>query len=428
MITFLAGLDYNIIMSTFVFYLKDLVKTDRPHLCYAILLGVFSVSATLTGGFGGRYVDRTRNLKIYTNAVLALILIGNLLYSVYLHPAFLIIGRLLAGVGDPFMSVCAGELVRLYSREEATSAIWVMTTAYAMGFTVGPAFGIIFKGVNFKIGSFIVTYLNFIGIFVAGVTFVTLVMSNMLLPNKLLELKDLVKNMPEKSSKIANCDTDKKGLTRDEIVAPKENNNHVETLPTKQVFSNCIAMYSSFSLDMLFPLLVDDILKWSQFALSAMLVTSSVSYFFILCTLVKICTTDKRTYYTIIFCLCCMLINFSVIFELKVLARDVRRDIILMVGFVIAYTLVWLPIQVLLKSMVAKLIPPKIQSFSQGLIAGIMRLAMIIPAFTTPLLMPWIHIWALTLFVIVTINIMVFIMRRKSLANIRVISVNNNKL
>lgn len=119
------------------------------------------------------------------------------------------------------------------------------------------------------------------------------------------------------------------------------------------------------------------------------------------------------------------MVKFGVIFELKILPRNFTRDVTLITVFVATYTVVWLPVHIILKSMIAKLIPPSIQSFSQGLVAGIMGLAMIIPGFTTPLLMPWIHFWAFALIVIVAGNIVFFVVRRGSLTNIKVVSLDN---
>lgn len=196
MIIFLAGLDYSIIMSTMVPYLKDMVQVENPNLYHSATLGAFSLSSILVGTVSGRFVDRTRNLKKYIILVLLLMLIGNLLYAIYLHPAFLIIGRFLAGIGDSFMGVSAGELVRLHNRKDATKAIWVISAAFSIGFTSGPVFGVLFKGINITIGSFVVNYLNFIGIFVSVLSFIAMVISMTLLPNKPLDLHSVEKNVP----------------------------------------------------------------------------------------------------------------------------------------------------------------------------------------------------------------------------------------
>lgn len=77
-----------------------------------------------------------------------------------------------------------------------------------------------------------------------------------------------------------------------------------------------------------------------------------------------------------------------------------------MIAFVINYMSIWLPGQILLKSMVAKLIPANHQSFSHVLLSGVARLAMTIPAFTTVPLMPWVG------------NVVKLFVGRKALCNI----------
>ncbi|XP_057308154.1 uncharacterized protein LOC130646037 [Hydractinia symbiolongicarpus] len=348
MVVFLAGLDYSIIMSTLVLYLNDLVKVSNPNLYYSIILGAFAVSSILVGTVCGRFVDRTRNLKMYIILVLLLMLIGNLFYAVYLHPAFLIIGRFLAGIGDSFMGVSAGELVRLHNRKDGTKAIWVISAAFSMGFTSGPVFGIMFKGINITIGSFVVNYLNFIGIFVAGL--------------------------------------------------------------------------SNYSLDILLPLIIYDLLQWNQLVLTITVVITAVPFFGILYVFSKFCMKDKREYYACIFGICCTLICFCVIFEFKVLRRNHTRDMWLMAVFIFGYIFIWFPDEVFLTSMLAKKVPPSIQSFAHGLRSSLGMFATVIPSFTTPLLMPWIHILAVVLIIAVSCNLVYFFVRMKSMTNIKVIS------
>ncbi|XP_057296117.1 uncharacterized protein LOC130625051 [Hydractinia symbiolongicarpus] len=432
-IAFLTGLDYGVVISTLVLYLKDLVQVDNPNLYYAIVIGTFSLSSILVGTIGGHIVDQTRNLKMFTNLVLLLMLIGNLLYVIYLHPAFLIIGRFLAGFGDSFFSGSAGELVRLHNRKDATKAIWIISAAFAIGFISGPAFAVIFKGINFKIGSLVVNYLNFVGVFIAGLSFILIFSSNILLPDEPLDLNFVEKTEPEDDQ---NDSSYHKGENSKPARIEMENLNVVKTLATKQVISllltdkdvlliyitSLISMYSNFGLDIVLPLIVYELLEWSQLALTVILIISSLTFFAMLCVFSKFCTTDRREYHAFLICTCCSLICLVVILEFNVLTRSFRRDVLLITVFVICYSVVWFPEQVFMKSIIAKIVPPSIQSFTQGSRSAISRFSGIISAITTPLLMPWIHIWAFVLIIMVTCNLVCLVIRGKSLTNIKVIS------
>lgn len=169
-----------------------------------------------------------------------------------------------------------------------------------------------------------------------------------------------------------------------------------------------ISLYGNYSLDILLPLIIYDLLQWSQLALTITIVLTAVPFFVFLYVFSKLCTTDKREYYACMFSIFCTLICFCIIFEFKVLARNYTRDMWLMAVFIIGFTFIWFPNEVFLTSMLAKNVPPSIQSFAHGFRSSLGMIATVIPAFTTPLLMSWVHILAFTLVIVVTFNWSIF--------------------
>ena len=119
----IVGIDYSVILSTVYLYLRDFIHTPHPNLCYGIIITLFNLSSTLFGAMSGRWVDKTRRIKIYVNIILVLQVIGNVLYTIPYSVAFPIIGRVLAGISDPFSNVCTGEILRIYHGEESTRAL-----------------------------------------------------------------------------------------------------------------------------------------------------------------------------------------------------------------------------------------------------------------------------------------------------------------
>ena len=60
---------------------------------------------------------------------------GLILYVIPLHPVFLLVGRLISGIGDPFTSVVSGEVIRLFDEEGGARAMMIMASIYSVGFT-----------------------------------------------------------------------------------------------------------------------------------------------------------------------------------------------------------------------------------------------------------------------------------------------------
>ena len=90
-------------------YLRDLIGTPYPNLCYGLIITLFNLSSTFFGVVSGRWVDNTRRIRTYINVILLLQVFGNLMYAVPYSVAFPIVGRVLAGISDPFSNVCTGK-------------------------------------------------------------------------------------------------------------------------------------------------------------------------------------------------------------------------------------------------------------------------------------------------------------------------------
>ena len=61
-----------------------------------------------------------------------------------------------------------GEIVRTYSEEESTRALWWLASCFSVGALIGPVVPLAFHGINFEIGGLVVNQYNFVGLFMAG--------------------------------------------------------------------------------------------------------------------------------------------------------------------------------------------------------------------------------------------------------------------
>ncbi|XP_057306268.1 uncharacterized protein LOC130644586 [Hydractinia symbiolongicarpus] len=388
----IVGVDYSVVFATLYPYLTDLVKTDKPKLYYGLTIASFCLCSTILGPPAGRFIDKTRKMKLYTNFVLVAQIIGNLLYAIHFHPIYLVIGRFIAGIANTFGSICSGEIVRLYDSNEGTSALWWLASSYSVGFALGPCFGIIFKGAfEFNIGSLTINYLNFVGIFVAAMTLLVLIIVNFFLYDCSAEF-DLKKHIKEhdecctspnndtecgageiRMSELdfsAEVDVDKEMLIQHDC-------DHSVALVLKTIITNPDAllmfvssfmfMYCLMSLDLLIPLIELNLLGWSLEALTLTLVTYGITYFFALLILSKYCTSKRAVYYVSLVCIVFQLVLFVIMIAMKRLERNLERDVTLMVLFMIGYIFVWFIEMVLLRTMVAKMVPSNIQRFTEAL-------------------------------------------------------------
>ena len=95
-----GGMDCSIVFATLYIYLTTQVKTDKANLYYGLIIAVYSCSSTLLGLICGRLTDKYRKIRLYANITLVLQIVGSLIYVIPFSPAYLLVGRLIAGAGD----------------------------------------------------------------------------------------------------------------------------------------------------------------------------------------------------------------------------------------------------------------------------------------------------------------------------------------
>ena len=171
----IVGIDYSFMFTTLYRYLKDMIKTDKPGVFYGLIIGIYCMASTMFGLILARWVDRYRKVKLFTIIVLILQIIGIILYVIPTSVVYAMVGRFICGIGDPYTSVCSGEVVRIYNQEEGTSAIWWLAACYSLGFMIGPVFVFFFKNVDFYIAGIHFNQLNSVGILVAGFLIIALI-------------------------------------------------------------------------------------------------------------------------------------------------------------------------------------------------------------------------------------------------------------
>lgn len=175
-VNFIGGIDISIILATIVPYLKKTIKVTNVNLFYSLTTAAFCIGSAFFGMFAGKIVDRTRLIKLFTIATLLLQIIGNLIYTIPVSPYFALFGRLLAGAGESFTSVCIGEVIRIYDMEGSNKVICWLATMSSFGYVIGPLLAVPLSNCHFKIFSLTIDGYNVAGLLIAIICTLTLIL------------------------------------------------------------------------------------------------------------------------------------------------------------------------------------------------------------------------------------------------------------
>ena len=110
-IIFLAGLEINAITIAMLYYLEEAfnITSDQIRLYYSVAEMFNSLGQLSSGLLIGRYIDKTRNLRLPCLLILWATIVGNLLYSLPFNISFILIGRFLCGFNEALQVALCGK-------------------------------------------------------------------------------------------------------------------------------------------------------------------------------------------------------------------------------------------------------------------------------------------------------------------------------
>lgn len=436
-ISAVVGLDYTYMLTTLYLYLRDMVLVEKPCVYYGLIVASYIISSTLFGAISGKWVEKTRMMKAYINLILIIQIVGCLLYVCHFHLFFVWVGRFIAGVGQPFPSVATGEIIRIFDKEESTRALWWLASVYTIGGMIGPIIVLFFHNVDCYIEKLHITQLNAVSLFMAILLMITLVIVEFLIYDYSKDTKPTRSRRADRTesrSQSTEEDYGKSSTYETEMETEDEStaNDRVEVkIVLKGLVTSTDAllmfvstlwfMYNLFSTLILLPLIVLIVLKWNLSALAVVIITDGLLYFFLLMLMSKYCTTDRAVYVMTIISIVAQMCMLFVIISMKLLPRNLSRDILLMVLLLLFGAFGWFIEEVLLSWMLVQMVPSNCQSFTNSLRNGVSRFSEIAAAITAPIILPNIQYWAYTLGIIVFLLLLIFLARRKALMNIKAI-------
>ena len=115
-LVFFYGLECQCIEVTGLFYFHQNLGLSLIDAAFYYIISetVFSVSNLLSGLSFGRYVDKTRNMRFVFLLNVAIIGIGNLMYSIPYRLWWVIFGRFLCGINESLQTTVCGKLSSLH--------------------------------------------------------------------------------------------------------------------------------------------------------------------------------------------------------------------------------------------------------------------------------------------------------------------------
>ena len=103
--------EYASVAISALFYYQKTIQPKDPVLFYSITMGVIYLTASCSAVYGGRFVDRTGRLRVFSIFVSIFSIVGNIIYSVPYSKWFPILGRSLSGISDGVQPGIAGKSI-----------------------------------------------------------------------------------------------------------------------------------------------------------------------------------------------------------------------------------------------------------------------------------------------------------------------------
>ena len=389
------GAEYSMIVPSLLFYLKDVVKTDHIKFFYDLALSIYYVASILGGLTISVYVDRTRNLKPVMLSLIALEIVGSLMYAVYSSVYFPITARLIQGFGDVNMSLITAEIARVYPREQCTKKLANIVACFSGAFILSPGLSIVFKYIDFEIAGFTVNFGNFPGLLMAVLFSCILVVAS-------YKCHSLSKEYDLKEEHVPNNNEDGRNGSR-------------ETFKSSDLFRKfdfvlltIVGFMMSYSvvayLDVAFPIISSTYYQFSSQFVGGMFLGTGLLFMFIL-QLIKRISMFVNDFTLLLVGLCVFTVTNGLLLAVTVI-KDRHRilGISLLVCFVLTLGVCWCVEQVFLKTILAKMIPSEVQAFGESTRRAASSLACVVASMATGFVIDSLYIQcAITIVVVLVV-------------------------
>ena len=168
----LMGVEFAVIFPSVWLYLK-IFNADYWYL--GLVLSAYNMVGIVSTLLVGHLADSTGQIRfmgfVWNIAEIA----GNLIYALHFHVSFPLIGRMISGFGEGYISAMWGEIARITTEEQRTRYFAILKGANLLGTAIGPALNLFLKEFDFYIGKWHIDYRTSSGFFM-GVVWVAVTM------------------------------------------------------------------------------------------------------------------------------------------------------------------------------------------------------------------------------------------------------------
>ncbi|XP_066923775.1 uncharacterized protein [Clytia hemisphaerica] len=197
-VQFALGIEYSMTFATLYLYLKDVLHvTNNLNAFYSSICGIYVSTQIVASLVLCRLFDKYRTLKLFFILVTFITFVGNVLYTIPYSPYLLLAGRFLSGTGGSLRPIILSELTRTYPSDEVMAQMPAMTVSYGIGFTLGPVINFAFVKARFTLLGIPISYANGAGLALSIAFLVAFAMSIFFVSDlsKEFDLKEEIQKM-----------------------------------------------------------------------------------------------------------------------------------------------------------------------------------------------------------------------------------------
>ncbi|XP_077977685.1 uncharacterized protein LOC144433250 [Glandiceps talaboti] len=173
----MGGVEYAVILPSLWQYLQSL---GAESIYLGLTLSAFSFSGLFAGPVFGKWHDKTGKVKTIILFGNLWEIVGNFMYFVGINKNFVVLSRLVAGVGSGAGAAIFAQITHTTTTSERTAAISLAMAARQIGLLLGPGLNFFLEHLNGYLGPWEINALTSPGIFMCGMwilmEFITLFM------------------------------------------------------------------------------------------------------------------------------------------------------------------------------------------------------------------------------------------------------------